>query len=152
LGRASAVHEKLHDLVRSHEQLTPEERRVLIDVFSATDRVLQEVMVSRTEVDFQSGSMATHDGADFVVQRPQSGYPVIGSSPDDITGVVHVREVMAAARRGDDGQKAPPAVADLCRHPLLVPGTLPLGPAWPSCAEVGTSRSSLTTTAVPTGS
>jgi putative hemolysin len=65
----------LLDLVGSHEQLTPEERRALTDGFSATDRVLQEVMLSRTEVDFLSGSMATHDAADFVGQRPHSGYP-----------------------------------------------------------------------------
>jgi putative hemolysin len=121
--------EELRDLVGSHEQLTVEERRVLSDVFSATDRVLREVMVPRTEVDFLPGAMATHDAADFVVQRPHSRYPVIGTSPDDITGVVHVRDVMTAAHRSDHGQEAPPTVAALCRQPLLLPGTLALVPA-----------------------
>jgi putative hemolysin len=73
--------------------------------------------------------MATHDAADFVVQRPHSRYPVVGTSPEDITGVVHVRDVMTAAHRGDHGQEAPPTVAALCRQPLLLPGTLALVPA-----------------------
>jgi putative hemolysin len=121
--------EELRDLVGSHEELTAEERRVLTDVFTATDRVLQEVMVPRTEVDFLPGSMATHDAADFITERPHSRYPVIGASPDDVRGVVHVRDVMTAAHRRDHGQEAPQTVVELCRQPLMLPGTLALVPA-----------------------
>ena len=129
-AKAQQVSEQeLRELVGSHDQLTVEERRVLTDVFTATDWVLREVMLPRTEVDFLPGSLPTHDAADFVAQRPHSRYPVIGTSPDDITGVVHVRDVMTAAHRGDHGQDAPSTVAQLCRQPLLLPGTLPLIPA-----------------------
>jgi putative hemolysin len=121
--------EELRDLVGSHEELTAEERRVLTDVFTATDRVVQEVMVPRTEVDFLPGSMATHDAADFITERPHSRYPVIGASPDDVRGVVHVRDVMTAAHRRDHGQEAPQTVVELCRQPLMLPGTLALVPA-----------------------
>jgi putative hemolysin len=121
--------EELRDLVGSHEELTVEERRVLTDVFTATDRVVREVMVPRTEVDFLPGSMATHDAADFITERPHSRYPVIGASPDDVRGVVHVRDVMTAAHRRDHGQEAPRTVVELCRQPLMLPGTLALVPA-----------------------
>ena len=129
-AKAGAVsEEELRDLVGSHEELTVEERRVLTDVFTATDRVLREVMVPRTEVDFLPGSMPTHDAADFVTERPHSRYPVIGASPDDVRGVVHVRDVMTAAHRRDHGQEAPQTVVELCRQPLMLPGTLALVPA-----------------------
>jgi putative hemolysin len=118
--------EELRDLVSTHAELTPEERRVLTDVFNATDRVLQEVMVPRTEVDFLSGSMGIHDAADFVTERPHSRYPVVGASPDDVQGVVHVRDLLAATHRGHHNQPAPRTVVELSRRPLFLPGTLPL--------------------------
>jgi putative hemolysin len=129
-AKADEVSEaELRDLVGINEELTAEERRVLTDVFTATDRVLQEVMIPRTEVDFLSGSMSTHDAADHATARPHSRYPVIGESPDDILGVVHVRDVLTAAHRHDHGQDTPQTVAELAREALLLPGNLPLVPA-----------------------
>ncbi|MHA6795001.1 hemolysin family protein [Pseudonocardia bannensis] len=120
---------ELRDLVGTNEELTAEERRVLTDVFTATDRVLREVMVPRTEVDFMLGAMSTHDAANYVADRPHSRYPVIGASPDDVLGVVHVRDVLTAAHRHDHGQDAPRTVAELARDALVLPGSLPLVPA-----------------------
>jgi putative hemolysin len=118
--------EELRDLVSSHEELTPEERRVLTDVFTATDRVLREVMVPRTEVDFLSGSVGVKEAAAYVSNRPHSRYPVTGDSPDDILGVVHVRDLLTAAYRRDHGQDAPETVSELAREAPALPGSLPL--------------------------
>jgi putative hemolysin len=126
-AKADAVSEaELRDLVGSHEELTPEERRVLTDVFTATDRVLREVMIPRTEVDFLAGSMPLEEAADYVADRPHSRYPVIGESPDDILGVVHVRDVLTAAHRRDHGQDGPGVVSELTRPTPTLPGSLPL--------------------------
>ncbi len=114
--------EELRDLVGSHEELTPEERRVLTDVFTATDRVLREVMVPRTEVDFLSGSVGVEEAAAYVANRPHSRYPVTGDSPDDVLGVVHVRDLLTAAHRRDHGQ----TVGELAREAPALPGSLPL--------------------------
>jgi putative hemolysin len=118
--------EELRDLVSSHEELTPEERRVLTDVFTATDRVLREVMVPRTEVDFLSGSLGVEEAAAYVENRPHSRYPVTGDSPDDVLGVVHVRDLLTAAHRRDHGQDAPENVDALTREAPALPGSLPL--------------------------
>ncbi|MFN2496131.1 MAG: hemolysin family protein [Pseudonocardiaceae bacterium] len=119
--------EELRDLVGGHEELTPEERQVLTDVFTATDRVLREVMIPRTEVEFLPGSMPIDEAADYVADRPHSRYPVVGDSPDDVRGVVHVRDVLTAAhRRGTDG---PPTVEGLTREAPALPGSVPLVPA-----------------------
>jgi putative hemolysin len=114
--------EELRDLVAIHEELTPEERRVLSDVFTATDRRLREVMIPRTEVDFLPGSMPVAEAADYVAGRPHSRYPVIGASPDDVLGVVHVRDVLTGARHPDN----PLTVNDLVREAPSLPESLPL--------------------------
>ena len=51
-GGELITEEELRDLVATHHQLTAEERRVLGDVFAATDRRLSDVMVPRTRVEF----------------------------------------------------------------------------------------------------
>jgi putative hemolysin len=95
-------------------------------VFTATDRVLREVMVPRTEVDFLSGSVGVEEAAGYVANRPHSRYPVTGDSPDEIVGVVHVRDLLTAAYRRDHGQDAPETVAELAREAPVLPGSLPL--------------------------
>jgi putative hemolysin len=121
--------EELRDLVSSHEELTPEERRVLTDVFTATDRVLREVMIPRTEVDSLPESLEVEQAAADVENRPHSRYPVIGDSLDDVRGTVHVRDLLTAAHRRDHGKEGPATVGELARPALTLPGSLPLVPA-----------------------
>ncbi len=116
--------EELRVLVGSHEELTLEERRVLTDVFAATDRVLSEVMIPRTEVDFLAGTMPIEEAADYIANRPHSRYPVTGDTPDDILGVAHVRDLLTAVHRRQHG-----TVAELVRDAPWLPGTLSLVPA-----------------------
>ncbi len=121
--------EELRVLVSSHEELTPEERRVLTDVFAATDRVLNEVMIPRTEVDFLAGTMPIEEAADYIASRPHSRYPVAGDTPDDVLGVAHVRDVLTAVHRRHQGHSQadqPQTVAELVRNAPWLPGTLPL--------------------------
>jgi putative hemolysin len=118
--------EELRDLVSSHEELTPEERQVLTDAFTATDRVLREVMVPRTEVDFLPRSLGLAEAVAHVENRPHSRYPVVGDSPDDVFGVVHVRDLLTAVHRRDHGREAPETVGELARQAPVLPGSLPL--------------------------
>ncbi|MGH3786305.1 MAG: hemolysin family protein [Pseudonocardiaceae bacterium] len=118
--------EELRDLVSSHEELTPEERQVLTDVFIATDRVLREVMVPRTEVDFLSGAVPVEEATAYIANRPHSRYPVTADSSDDIVGVVHVRDLLTAAYRRTHGQPGPKTVGELARKAPILPGSLPL--------------------------
>lgn len=118
--------EELRVLVSSHEELTPEERRVLTDVFTATDRVLSEVMIPRTEADFLPGTMPIEEAADYVASRPHSRYPVTGDSSDDVLGVAHVRDLLTTVHPGPRQPDQPRTVADIARHAPLLPGTLPL--------------------------
>src|SRR3954449_2483564 len=123
-GGEQVSEEELRDLVSTHQDLTADERRVLSDVFSASDRRLSEVMVPRTEVAFLSGATTLDDAADQVMSRPHSRYPVIGEDVDDVLGFVHVRDLLTAVHRNAESDRR--TVADLVRPVTALPGTKPL--------------------------
>jgi putative hemolysin len=125
-GGEQVTEEELRDLVSTHRDLTADERRVLSDVFAATDRRLTEVMVPRADVMFLSGATPLADAARQVMSSPHSRYPVTGQDVDDVLGFVHVRDLLTAVcveRLGSGG-----TVADVVRPIAALPGTNALMP------------------------
>lgn len=110
--------EELRDLVAAHEDLTPQERELIDDVFSAGDRELREVMVPRTEVEFLAASDFVVDAAAQVLDQPHSRYPVTRESSDDIIGFVHIRDIFAPTASNDAV-----TVGELVRAVPAFPGT-----------------------------
>lgn len=117
--------EELRELVSSHETLTPEERRIVEEVFEAGDRQVREVMIPRTEVDFIDASMPVTKAAALAAERPHSRYPVIRGSSDDVIGFLHVRDLY---RHDSDGRTK--RVGELTRDTLMLPGTREVLPAF----------------------
>jgi putative hemolysin len=115
--------DELRDMVRTTSTLTDAERRLLTDAFTATDRVISEVMVPRTEVDFLDADDLATDAVAHISDRPHSRYPVIGETVDDVVGVVHVRDLLTA-RPLPDG--TPPRLRDLARTVTILPGSKPV--------------------------
>jgi putative hemolysin len=121
LGRDQITSEELRDLVTAHEEFGEEERRIVTDVFEAGERQIKEVMVPRTEVEFLPADMPVATAVRHAAQRPHSRYPVADGSPDEVTGFVHVRDLLD------------PSLADrvlrvdaLSREVLFLPGTKPV--------------------------
>ena len=124
LGRHQITPDELREMVSGHQELGEEERRIVGDVFEAGDRQLKEVMVPRTEVEFLAADLAVSQAAQRVAQRPHSRYPVIDSSPDDVVGFIHVRDLMDPDLAG----RAVP-IASLARQVLFLPDTKQVLPA-----------------------
>jgi putative hemolysin len=108
--------EELREIVASHEGLAAEERQILGDVFAATRSNLKEVMRPRGDVAFVRGSMPLAEAASWVADQPYSRFPVIGEDFDDITGFVHVRDLLGEHPVGR-------TVDDVRREVLHLPGT-----------------------------
>ncbi len=122
-AEGSVSEQELRDMVRTSDQLTVEERRLIMDAFEAGDRVLSEVMVPRTEVDFLDAAMTPHEAADEVAGKAHSRYPVMReASPDDVVGFVHIRDLYAATR----GRRGASTVGGLARPIAVMPGTKPV--------------------------
>jgi putative hemolysin len=92
-SRESMTGDELRDIVAAHEELTEEERTLIDEVFEAQDRELREVMQPRTEVDFLDGDLPVRQAVKLISDMPHSRYPVIGESPDDVLGFVHIRDI-----------------------------------------------------------
>ncbi|UUL76247.1 hemolysin family protein [Pseudarthrobacter sp. Fe7] len=116
--RPGITSEELWDMVVENEMLEESSRHIVADVFGAGDRTLQEVMRPRTEVTFIDGAMSIADARRMVRDGPFSRFPVIGRSPDDVLGFVHIRDLMP---RDDVEDQSP--VRNLAREILPLPGT-----------------------------
>jgi putative hemolysin len=119
ITREAVTNEEIRTMVSGSTTLGAEERRIVEDVFAAGERGLREVMVPRTEVDFLPGDMPAHRAVRELIKAPHSRYPVIGDSADDITGFVHVRDLLDP----DVSSRTTP-VSELARPVLSMPDTV----------------------------
>jgi len=67
---------ELMDLVSGHADLTKEERDIVEEVFNSSDRLIHEVMVPRTEVDFLDASLTISQARKVAVELAHSRYPL----------------------------------------------------------------------------
>jgi putative hemolysin len=109
--------DELRDIVTTHETLGDDERRIVSDVLAATHSTLKEVMQPRGDVEFIDGSTPLVEAVAWVAGQQYSRYPVTGESFDDVTGFLHVRDLLDV---GADDRRT---VADVQREVLHLPGT-----------------------------
>jgi len=124
--------EEVRDIVTSHDSLGEPERQILSDVFAARRTTLKELMRPRGDVVFVRGSMRLADAAAWVPDQQYSRYPVTGASFDDVTGFLHVRDLLGLDPA--DGR----TVADLQRPVLALPGTNRVLPSVTTMRHAGT--------------
>jgi len=133
--------QELRDLVITNESLPEDERKILSDVFNATEHTISEVMRPRHEVVFLDGDLSLELATREIATQPYSRFPVIGSDFDDVLGFVHVRDLLLAdlvTLSGSDdagatpiqpAQGTPRTVRDLTRRILVLPSTNALLPS-----------------------
>jgi putative hemolysin len=110
--------EELRDLVAAHEELTPQEREMIDDIFTAGERELREIMMPRTEVSFLDSHTTIQAATKIVIDQPHSRYPVIRGSADDVIGFVHIRDILDPAHQASDL-----TVGRIARHVQMFPGS-----------------------------
>ncbi|MFI5888050.1 hemolysin family protein [Streptomyces sp. NPDC051554] len=124
LHHGATLEELGHLIGESHEQgELPKHTAELLDhALEFSERTLDEVMVPRADAVFVRKDASAAEAVDLIAKHGHSNYPVLGDHPDDITGVLGVRELM---RLSVDRLTVTTAGA-LARQPLLLPDTLPL--------------------------
>ena len=115
---------ELMELVSGHADLTKEEREIVEEVFNASDRLIHEIMVPRTEVDFLDASLSISQARKMAVELAHSRYPVVRGSSDEVIGFLHVRDLLNP--KLDDTQIT---IMELIRDILFLPGTKGVLPA-----------------------
>lgn len=115
-GKETISGDELRGIVAGHEELSEDERELIDEVFEAQDRELREVMQPRTEVDFLDGDLPVYKAIKLVAEMPHSRYPVIGESPDDVLGFIHIRDIITPAL-AERSIRLSELVRDLPRYP-----------------------------------
>ncbi|MFE6282624.1 hemolysin family protein [Streptomyces sp. NPDC057877] len=124
LHHGATLEELGHLIGESHEQgELPKDTAALLDhALEFSERTLDEVMVPRVDAVFVRREATAAEAIALIGEHGHSNYPVLGDHPDDVTGVLGVRELM---RLPADRMSATTAGA-VARRPLLLPDTLSL--------------------------
>ncbi|MFJ9665466.1 hemolysin family protein [Streptomyces sp. NPDC101219] len=124
LHHGATLEELGHLIGESHENgALPRDTATLLDhALEFSERTLHEVMVPRRDAVFVRGDAGAEEAVRLIAAHGHSNYPVLGDHPDDVTGVVGVRELMALPAAELAGATA----AGVARSPLLLPDTLEL--------------------------
>jgi CBS domain containing-hemolysin-like protein len=122
-GEQERVHspEELRTLVEQSQEfgtLGAQDARMLEGVFEFSEKTAEEVMTPRTDVIAIAGDATAAAAADVVAEARRSRYPVYLETLDEISGIVHAKDILRAVRQ-TPGEK----VSALSRPPLFVPGT-----------------------------
>lgn len=124
LHHGATLEELGHLIGESHEQgRLPRATAELLDhALEFSDRTLDEVMVPRADAVFVRKDATAAEAVDLIAKHGHSNYPVLGDHPDDIAGVLGVRELMGLPAE----RLAVTTAGAAARPPLLLPDTLPL--------------------------
>ncbi len=101
-----------------------DEREMLYKVFDFAEKEVADVMVPRPDVSGLSVDLGPEDAMAAMIESPYTRYPVYRESLDDIVGIVHVRDVVAAMHNGTTEAAT---LAELARPPYVVPENKDLG-------------------------
>lgn len=81
--------------------LQAEDRQLLKNVFEFREDTAEEVMIPRTDIKFLSMTTTFSELLKTICETGYSGYPVIGSSLDDIRGVIHYKKLAKPQAQGE---------------------------------------------------
>jgi putative hemolysin len=96
-SRQAMTEQEVRELVAGTHTLSPDERRIVGEVFDAGKRQIREVLRPRTEVEFLAAGTTVGDAAGIAASVPYSRLPVYQDSYDNVIGFVHIRDLLGPA-------------------------------------------------------
>ncbi len=101
------------------EVIEHDERELIESVIEFGDTIVREVMVPRADMVTVEATASVNDALSAVIEEGFSRVPVIGDGIDDIVGLVYLKDLVRAYRRGQTDE----AVSRLARRVHFVPET-----------------------------
>jgi len=107
------------------DAIDSDEQELIESIIEFGDTTVEEVLVPRPDMVTIDATSSLRDGIQVVVDNGYSRIPVVGEDIDDIVGIVHAKDLMAAQMRstGPAGNGAAAAMSELMRQPYFVPET-----------------------------
>jgi putative hemolysin len=120
--RSSAELQALVDEAEDTGVIPRAQEELLHNVFGFVDREVRDLMVPAHDVDWIDAGLPPDAALERVLEAPHERYPVSHGQLDRLVGVVHVRDLLAAARSG-----RPATTGELARPAFVVPETKDVG-------------------------
>ncbi len=92
------------------------ERAIMAEVMKLAERPVRELMTPRTEIDSIDIGANEAEIRERIATSPHSLLPVVDGSPDEVVGVVKVREILSTMVAGN-----PVSLSALMRRPEVIP-------------------------------
>ena len=107
-------------LVESEEFGTIEspQREMLLAIFDFNRLLVRQVMIPRTEIIALAADTPLDESICTAIQTRYSKFPVYEGNLDNITGIVHIKDLLRAQQEGYNGSLT---ASSLIREPLLIP-------------------------------
>lgn len=77
------------------------ERAMMTGVMKLADRPVRELMTPRTELDWLDVNSSEEEIRETIEESPHSTLPVVDGSPDNVVGIVKVREILSVLLAGE---------------------------------------------------
>jgi CBS domain containing-hemolysin-like protein len=103
-----------------HGELEEQEQEMLYKVFDFADKEVSDVMVPRPEVVALSIDLPPEECLAAVIDSPFTRYPVYRETPDNVVGILHVRDLFSAM---NDRGIANIRIEEIIRDAYIVPET-----------------------------
>ena len=123
------LRESLEDVIDEHGDdvaaLSADERLMLMNIVTLREKDIDDVMVPRGDIVAVEVSVAFKDLVSIFKEAAHSRLPVYRETLDDVVGMVHIKDVLAALPDGEEPVSAP-SIVDIKRPVLFVPPTMPV--------------------------
>ncbi|HEV8068605.1 MAG TPA: hemolysin family protein [Planctomycetaceae bacterium] len=116
--------ESVVDLGQREGILAPQARRMIERVIAAQQEDVSSVMTPRTEMECVPAAASLEEARLLMVAGGHSRMPVIGTSPDDIVGILYAKELLR--HMSTENADPPLSLKDVVREPFYVPETIGL--------------------------
>jgi putative hemolysin len=107
------------DVAAEEEVIEREERRLIHSIFEFGDTVVREVMVPRPDMVGVEADASADGALEKAIGAGYSRMPVYGEGPDDILGLVYLKDLIRRTRENGDSPQG--TVRELVRPAVFVP-------------------------------
>ncbi|WP_347955850.1 hemolysin family protein [Gordonia aichiensis] len=114
------------DMAQERGVVDDDERRMIQSVFEFGDTDARAVMVPRPEMVWIEHDKSAAQAMSLAVRSGHSRIPVIGENPDDVLGVVYLKDVVERLLPQLSGAARGVGVDEVMRAPEFVPDSKPL--------------------------
>ncbi len=120
-----AAHEEIRGAVEYHHDegaVEIRDRNMFRGVLDLQDLDVSQIMVHRKSIDMIDANLATSEIIDEALSYSHTRIPLYKDNPENIIGVLHARDLMAAVTRAG-GDMAKVDVTSVMRQPWFIPDT-----------------------------